>query len=357
VFASGENVTLPSEMIGFVRMFAGLISGLSIIMIVFGGFKYITAMGDERATESAKSQIVSAGVGLFIALTGNLIASVFLKVGETEPVKPNFPVFPIVFIVLIVIAAFGVLSVALRNKEPQPTGENSDEEKPFEVDVNGHLEFIDFLSNNSFALKPDTTTLHSEDNVFSVRFLLKEGERLNQLIFVSKEKEYLTSTYSLVSKSQNYSLSEGIEFTGDTDLLNQDLLSIHESLIEQYYRQYFSTQDWTDYLLQSVDSRIVKEKTSSLVKYYETILSYHAQLNSEEIFFLEESFVTDLENLLKPYGKLSDSVQISMESSLLERLSTLHKKLEELEQKINTQLERDVLYAFRVIDKKYQDKK
>jgi hypothetical protein len=64
-----------------------LLIPLTILMIIWGGIQWITAGGDNNKIKSAKAQIISAFVGLFIALFSfiflNLVGITSLKVPTT----------------------------------------------------------------------------------------------------------------------------------------------------------------------------------------------------------------------------------------------------------------------------------
>ncbi|HTX87168.1 MAG TPA: pilin [Candidatus Nanoarchaeia archaeon] len=46
----------------------GLLATIFIVLLIYAGFKYMTSLGNEEQTGSAKSQIVSAVIGLAIIL-------------------------------------------------------------------------------------------------------------------------------------------------------------------------------------------------------------------------------------------------------------------------------------------------
>ncbi len=52
---------------------------VSVIMIVVGGFKYVTSNGDANAIQSAKNTILYAVIGLAIAILGQVIIQFVAK--------------------------------------------------------------------------------------------------------------------------------------------------------------------------------------------------------------------------------------------------------------------------------------
>lgn len=75
---SDSNTGNPSDLMTSVRriinVFLFLIGAVSVIMIIFGGFKYVTSSGESSAVSSAKNTILYAVVGLVIALSAYGIA-------------------------------------------------------------------------------------------------------------------------------------------------------------------------------------------------------------------------------------------------------------------------------------------
>jgi hypothetical protein len=53
----------------------GLLGIIFMILLIYAGFRYMTSMGSEEQTSTAKGQIVSAVIGLFIILAAYAITS------------------------------------------------------------------------------------------------------------------------------------------------------------------------------------------------------------------------------------------------------------------------------------------
>ncbi len=58
-----------------IKTIAGVIGGLSILMIVIGGIMYISSGGDSSKAESAKNTVLYAVIGLIIALTAWIVVN------------------------------------------------------------------------------------------------------------------------------------------------------------------------------------------------------------------------------------------------------------------------------------------
>lgn len=52
-----------------------LIGAISVIMIVIGGFKYVTSNGDQNSIASAKNTILYAVIGLIVAIMASAIVN------------------------------------------------------------------------------------------------------------------------------------------------------------------------------------------------------------------------------------------------------------------------------------------
>ena len=73
-----------SKITGIIRtvinVLSFLVGGISVIMIIVGGFRYLISGGDSNAIASAKNTIIYAIVGLMIALLAQaLVRFVFTK--------------------------------------------------------------------------------------------------------------------------------------------------------------------------------------------------------------------------------------------------------------------------------------
>lgn len=77
--ASGTD-TLVDRLYKFASTLSWIVLGVAVVMIVYAGFKYATSQGDPKATESAKMQIVSAGIGIAIAMMAFVILKIFASI-------------------------------------------------------------------------------------------------------------------------------------------------------------------------------------------------------------------------------------------------------------------------------------
>lgn len=77
---TGDVKTINDRIYSFAATIAGLVLGVAVVMIVYAGFKYATSQGDPKVTEQAKMQIISAGIGIFIAMLAFVILKIFSSI-------------------------------------------------------------------------------------------------------------------------------------------------------------------------------------------------------------------------------------------------------------------------------------
>lgn len=88
----GNVSYLTNQLIDVIQMIAGAIIFFAAIITAYGGFLYVTSVGDKRAIEKAKMMIFNAGVGMMIALMSFMIINIFSSLidkSEAEAVKKN----------------------------------------------------------------------------------------------------------------------------------------------------------------------------------------------------------------------------------------------------------------------------
>lgn len=82
-----EAVSFDSALANVVNTLLFVIGAVSVIMIIYGGFRYVTSAGEASAVKSAKDTIMYAVVGLVIALVAWGIADFVINAltGSTTP--------------------------------------------------------------------------------------------------------------------------------------------------------------------------------------------------------------------------------------------------------------------------------
>lgn len=74
--AKADADTLITNVINFLLM---AIAVVSVIMLIIGGFKYVTSNGDSNSVTAAKNTIMYAIIGLVIAIFAYAIVAFVLK--------------------------------------------------------------------------------------------------------------------------------------------------------------------------------------------------------------------------------------------------------------------------------------
>ena len=68
VDGGGSNQNLPDIITTIINVMLFIAAALAVIMIIYGGIRYITAHGDEKQVKVAKDTIVYSVAGLIIAI-------------------------------------------------------------------------------------------------------------------------------------------------------------------------------------------------------------------------------------------------------------------------------------------------
>jgi hypothetical protein len=72
-----EAQNIVAKIFEFANVFAGIVLSVSIVMIILGGLRYITAQGDPKAVEQGKMILIYSGIGIIIALSAFALAKFF----------------------------------------------------------------------------------------------------------------------------------------------------------------------------------------------------------------------------------------------------------------------------------------
>ncbi len=76
---SGGTTKVNTLITDIVNIFSAVVGIVSVIMIIFGGFKYITSGGDTGNVSSAKNTIVYAVIGLVVVAMAQFIVQFVLN--------------------------------------------------------------------------------------------------------------------------------------------------------------------------------------------------------------------------------------------------------------------------------------
>ena len=81
---AGESASAESTIETIVNTLLFIIGALSVVMIVYGGFRYVTSAGEASAVSAAKNTIIYAVVGLVVALLAYAIADFVIDIFSDE---------------------------------------------------------------------------------------------------------------------------------------------------------------------------------------------------------------------------------------------------------------------------------
>lgn len=88
--APSESVTVNNVIGTAINILSAVVGVVAVIMIVIGGFKYVTSGGDASSVSSAKQTIIYAIIGLVVAAAARIIATFVLSrvTGNAPPPTP-----------------------------------------------------------------------------------------------------------------------------------------------------------------------------------------------------------------------------------------------------------------------------
>jgi len=72
---TGEPTPLPKLIGKYINIFLSILGVLFVILIVYGGYSWMTAYGNEQKLTKAKDTIINAVIGLIIVLAAYTISS------------------------------------------------------------------------------------------------------------------------------------------------------------------------------------------------------------------------------------------------------------------------------------------
>ena len=76
---AGGTTAINNTIKTIVNVFSAIVGVISVIMIIFGGFKYITSGGDSGNIASAKNTIIYAVIGLVVVALAQFIVQFVLN--------------------------------------------------------------------------------------------------------------------------------------------------------------------------------------------------------------------------------------------------------------------------------------
>jgi hypothetical protein len=81
--------TVESTLAVVINIFSWVVGIAGVIMIIIGGFKYITSGGNEQGVNSAKNTILFAIIGLVIVAIAQIIVQFVISEATAPPPQPT----------------------------------------------------------------------------------------------------------------------------------------------------------------------------------------------------------------------------------------------------------------------------
>ena len=83
--SNGQSITdkVNNFLKHIINIFSAIIGVVAVVMIIFGGFRYITSGGNDSSVTSAKNTILYAVIGLIIVALAQLLVRFVLKLASS----------------------------------------------------------------------------------------------------------------------------------------------------------------------------------------------------------------------------------------------------------------------------------
>jgi hypothetical protein len=75
----GTGDTLEGTILAFIKLFLQIVGLISVVYVIYGGFRYVTSGGDDKVITSAKGTIVNALIGLVIVILSYIIVNIVIN--------------------------------------------------------------------------------------------------------------------------------------------------------------------------------------------------------------------------------------------------------------------------------------
>lgn len=71
-----QSPTITGTILGLLQIFLSIVGIIAVAMIVYGGFRYVTAGGSDEVTKSAKKTITNSIIGLVVIILSYVIVRI-----------------------------------------------------------------------------------------------------------------------------------------------------------------------------------------------------------------------------------------------------------------------------------------
>ena len=289
-----DIATLNQKIITMAHTLTGIIIAISTLMIVYGGFKYVVSVGDNRETEQAKNIIVHAGVGMFIAMTGFIILQIFATGTSSKTVNHS---------------SYQITQTQIHKKEL---------EKQKEITVSQNTNQASVRKSNEVGI---TMRIIALLGFISITVMLTRKNK-------EKEKE-TTNIINLTKEEQPKKIEK-----------EQSLIANGINLLKSNLEEKEIEKD-------------IKEKISIIQQSIETVEKEINRLDIETKYLVEESIKVDIENIVYNYQELDEEDKISYKEKVMNCLDKINEKLTLVKENIENQKKHEIEKSLMVVDEKY----
>ncbi|MGE5392775.1 MAG: Mbov_0395 family pilin-like conjugal transfer protein [Candidatus Saccharibacteria bacterium] len=77
--SNDPNATASDWIFTFINVALGVVGIISVAFIIYGGFRYVTAGGNDDSSESAKKIITNAVIGLVVVILSAVVVNVIIN--------------------------------------------------------------------------------------------------------------------------------------------------------------------------------------------------------------------------------------------------------------------------------------
>jgi hypothetical protein len=75
----GQQATVGGTITGIIQLFLQIAGLIAVFMIIYGGFQYITARGDDKIVAAAKKTLANSIIGLVIIILSYVIIRIIIN--------------------------------------------------------------------------------------------------------------------------------------------------------------------------------------------------------------------------------------------------------------------------------------
>jgi len=346
---------LITHLTNIINFLSSLLCLIASLILIYGGFIYVTHANQEEVVERSKFQMINGGIGLFISFAIVGISKLIILMSDSKTPESN-GFSPIMFRLTAVVVAVFSGYLIYRKLKGRKQSIKEEQVENFHTKLSIPSEelhtFLLLLCEKKYSFQSGLTNIRGDIDEWHAEYSTDQNSMLLSVYF--QERPILSSTVVKSISTQHHTFSENVSLEGEAIPLSSLLLLIHQSFLEQYLQQHHRIEDWVTMKTPSISSDKVFKSLCQLGHQHQQLLAYVSQCTPEQKHFLENSFFRDLEQMIDAFNGLSPTKQHEYEPGLLKRITSLSQQLLSIQETIDMHIERDVAFAFRVIDEKYK---